>query len=838
MEQLTATRPGENIRRRSFLTDLWMDLRYALRTFGKAPVFVIFVVLTLALAIGANTTVFTVINTLLLNPLPVPNSSELVSVNVAKLGRTKASVPLQLSYADFKDIQSRTTVFRSLAAYSSPRGVTWQAEKSSQGLFLELVTGNYFPTLGLVPAKGRFFSPEEDGAPGAHPVAVMNYGTWRLHFGADPGIIGKTLRLNNVVLTIIGIAPQHFIGVNAVFGPDLWVPTAMAEQLFPTEMANVFTNRSKSFLQGIGRLRPGVTPAQARANLSQIAAGLAREYPETDQGRTATLLTLREVLFANNGALSGSVLSGSLGLLAVVGIVLLIACSNVANLLLARASDRRQEMAVRLAIGANRGRLLRQLLTESVVLGVLSGATGLLFAYTALHLLFRALPSGANFVVPKFDAIVFLFALVISLITGLLFGTLPAMKATDVPLAETLKEETRTMGRSRGKVTLANALLVGQVAFSFLLLVLAGLFLRSIGKAYTIDPGFQTQHLAIFMTSPGQAGYDKARAKAFYREVRERVSAMTGVQSLSWASDMPLWSRPAAALQIEGHQKRSQADTITSIVNTVDRDYFDAAGVVIDRGRPFTNIDQEHSAPVAIVNEKIAHDYWPGQDPIGKRIQLAGEQHSRQVVGVARNANYTNWAEPAQACLYIPLEQNYSDGMILYVRTKGAPRQVLTPIQHELHAIGPQVKIAVLTGPELVKDGLFFAQIGVALLSIFGILALGLASIGLYGILAYAVSQRKREIGLRMALGAGRFSVLRMIVAEGMSLVGIGVLIGFGGALTIARLLSRFLYGLSGGDPLSLLGAAIVLSFVALVACYLPARGASKVDPVVALHEV
>ena len=394
------------------------------------------------------------------------------------------------------------------------------------------------------------------------------------------------------------------------------------------------------------------------------------------------------------------------------------------------------------------------------------------------------------------------------------------------------------MGRSRGKVTLANALLVGQVAFSFLLLALAGVFLRSIGRAYTIDPGFQTAHLAIFMTSPGQAGYNKPRTKAFYREVREGVSRITGVETVSWASNMPLWARPAATLQIEGHPKRSRADTITTILNAVDRDYLETAGVLIDRGRPFTNLDQENSTPVAIVNEKIARDYWPGQNPIGKRIQLAGEQQFRQVIGIARNANYTNWAEPAQPCVYVPVEQKYSDGMILYVRTKDAPQQVLTPIQQELRAIGPQVKISVLTGPEIVKHGLFFAQAGVALLSVFGLLALSLASIGLYGILAYAVNLRKREIGLRMALGAGRSAVLRLIVAEGMSLVGAGVLIGLIGALLVAHLLSDFLYGVSGGDPLSIVGAAIVLSFVALVACYLPAHGASRVDPLVALREV
>lgn len=840
MKEVNAAKfpPAINSSSANFLRDGWRDLLYATRALRKAPIFITFVVLTLALAIGANTTVFTVINTLLLNPLPVPDSSELLSVNAAKVGtRAKTGAPLQLSYADFKDIQSRTTVFRSLAAYSSPRGVTWQIENSSQGLFAELVTGNYFSALGLRPVQGRFFLPEEDSSPGSHPVAVMNYATWQSRFGGHADVIGKTLQLNHVVLTVIGIAPEHFIGVSAIFGPDVWVPTAMAQQLFPTEMANVFTDRSKTLFHGIGRLRPGVTQAQAGASLSQIAANLARQYPATNEGRSAIVLSLRDVLFANNGAGSGSVLYGSIGLLVVVGVLLLIACSNVANLLLARAAARHQEMAVRLAIGASRARLLRQLLTESILLGAISGAVGLLFAYTALRLLFHVLPSGANFVTPRFDAMVFLFALIVSLITGLLFGTLPALRATDVPVAESLKEEARTMGRSRGKVTMANVLMVGQVALSFLLLALASLFLRSIGRAYTIDPGFQTAHLAIFMTSPGQAGYDKPRTTAFYRDVRESVSRIPGVESVSWASNMPLWERPTSTLKVEGHQKRSRADTITTIVNTVDRDYFSTAGVALDRGRPFTGVDQENSMPVAIVNEKIAHDYWPGQDPLGKRIQLSGEDHLRQVVGVARNSNYTNWAEPAQPCVYIPLKQKYSDGMILYVRSKARPQQVVSPIQQELRTIGPQVKTSVLTGPELIKDGLFFAQVGVALLSVFGFLALGLASIGLYGILAYAVGERKREIGLRMALGAGRWTVLRLIVREGMSLVGTGVVIGFISALLVGRFLRGLLYGVSGGDPLSTLTAAFVLLSVAFVACYLPARGASRLDPPVALRE-
>ncbi len=822
----------------SVLEDLWRDLRYALRTMRKSPMFVLFVVLTLALGIGANTTVFTVINTLILNPLPVQDSATLASVGAAKTGTAAhSSAPLPLSYADLKDYQARNGVFRSMAGYSAPRGVTLQTGRASKGMFSELVTGNYFSVLGISPATGRFFLPDEDSAPGTHPVAVMNYGTWQAQFGGAANIIGKTLQLNNVVFTVIGIAPPRFIGVNGVFGPDLWIPSAMTELLLPNEMQNAFTDRSKPIFLGIGRLKPGVTRSQAEANLATIAADLARAYPATNEGHTATVRPIRDALFASSTGSSTPILFASAGLLIVVGIVLLIACSNVANLLLARSAARQQEMAVRLAIGASRQRLVRQLLTESVFLGLLSGIAGVFIAYAGLHLLFGALPSAANFIAPKLDATVFVFALFISLATGFLFGTIPAFKASRTSVAETLKEEARTTGRGRKKVTLANALLVGQVAFSFLLLVTAALFLRSIGRAYNMDPGFQTAHLAVFMTNPGQIGYKKPQAKAFYRDAGDRVATLPGVQSISWASNLPLWARPVNGLQVEGHQKRSQADNISAIVKTVEPNYFETAGVAITSGREFTNIDRETSLPVAIVNEKMAHDYWPAGEALGKRIQLAGEKQMRQIVGIARTGNYTTWGEPPQLCVYVPLEQNYSDAMVLYVRTKGDPRQIMQPVQRELHAAAPQILVPARTGREIVDGGLFGPKMGVALLSVFGLLALALASIGLYGIMAYSVNQRKREIGLRMALGAARASVLRLILKQGMSLVVTGVLIGFVAAILVGSLLSRMLYGVSPSDPVSVAGSAVVLLAIALVACYLPARWASRVDPLVALRE-
>ena len=819
-----------------FVDDLGRDLRYATRAMRKNPIFVLFVVLTLALGIGANTTIFTIINTLILNPLPVKDSSRLAGVartEAKSTSKSKSSLPM--SYLDLRDYQARNQVFTSLAGYTSPRTLTLATGGGSQRIFGELVTGNYFSTLGLKPAIGRFFLPEEDSTPGGHAVAVMNYATWQGRFGGENDIIGKKLRLNNIVFTVIGVAPPRFLGVDLVFGPDLWIPAAMAEQLLPGEMAHALSDRTQAQFQAIGRLKPGVTPAQANANITTIASTLEREFPEADKGHTAAVRSIKDILYAD-----GSLLFGSVALLVVAGIVLLIACSNVANLLLARSAARQQEIAIRLAMGANRGRLMRQLLTESVSLGFISGIAGAAIGYAALQLLWSFLPADVSFnlIRPKLDGTVFVFTAAVSLLAGLLFGMVPALRASRASVAEALKEEARTVGRSRKKITLANTLLTGQVAFSCLSLIMAALFLRSIQRAYEIDPGFQTKHLAVVLTNPGQAGYGQPQTKAFYRDVRERVSRLPGVKSASWSLNLPFWGRLASGVQIEGREQRSQADVITTVLNTVDLNYFETIGIPIDKGREFTRIDQENSTPVAIVNEKMAHDFWPRGEALGKRIQLPGEKTMRQIVGIARTANYSTLGEPPQRCIYVPLEQSYFDAMILYVRSKGDPQQVLVPVQREMRAAGPQVVANdIRTGQKIVNDALFAARIGVGLLSVLGLLALGLASIGLYGIMAYSVSQRKREIGVRMALGAARENVLRLILRQGMSLVFAGVVIGLIVALVVGRFLSRMLYGVSAGDPISIAGAAGVLLIVALLACYLPARRASRVDPLVALRE-
>ncbi len=827
--------PGGN-----FFEDLSRDVRYAARTMRKNPLFVLFVVATLALGIGANTTIFSVINTLILNPLPVPQSSKLFALSGSETKATaKSSAALPLSYLNLRDFGARNESFESLAGYTAPSVLTRQAQGGSQRMFGEFVTGNYFSTLGLQPVRGRFFLADEDSQTGAHPVAVMSYAAWQAHFGGANDIVGKTLHLNNLVFTVIGVAPPRFIGVSAVFGPDVWIPAAMIEQTLPGEMPDALRNRGKAVFQGVARLKSGVTAAQAQANITTIASALVREYPEVNEGRGARVQPVSDVLLGDNGS-SGFGRTPLLLLLAVAGIVLLIACSNVANLLLSRSAAREREIAIRLAVGASRERLLRQLLTESIFLGLLSGVGGAAVGYFGALLLwsFRPAEVSSNLIAPNLNATVFVFAFGISVASGFVFGVAPALRASRSAMAETLKEETRSTGRGRRRVTFSNVLIVGQVAFSFLSLVMAALFLRSIDRAYQIDPGFETKKLALFMTNPGQAGYTKPQIEAFYKDVRERVAALPGIASVSWSANLPLWGRLASGLKIEGRTQRSKADIITSVMNTVDVNYFETARVPIIEGHGFTAVDRADSTPVAVVNQKAARDYWPGQSALGKRIQLPGEKNFRQIVGIARTANYSSLGEPAQPCVYVPLAQNFSDAMTLYVRSKGDPQGILLSVQQTVRTLAPRISVDdVRTGAKILDQGLFGARIAVALLAVFGLLALGLASIGLYGIMAYSVMRRRREIGLRMALGAAESSVLRLILKQGMSLVLAGVALGLGAALLIGRLLARMLFGIGASDPVSVLSAAAVLLVVALFACYLPARSASRVDPMIALHE-
>jgi predicted permease len=820
------------------LTDLWQDLRYAARMLQKTPGFTAVAVFTLALGIGANAAVFTIINTLLLNPLPVEKSSELVAISTTHAKLTTQPGELQLmSFLNVKDFRDRTHSFSSLAAHSNPMAITMTNAAEPHRIFVEVVTANYFDTLGLHPFKGRFFLSSEDTTPGAAPVVVLGYAAWQGRFAGASDILGRTIKLNNTPFTIIGIGPKGFKGLYAVFGPDVWVPSMMAEQILPAQQGNALSDRAIPLFTGIGRLRPGLTLAQARAELNIVASSLEKEFPDTDQGQTVALRPLSEAAY---GPERQSLLFGSTLLMAIVGLVLLIACSNVANLLLSRAAVRRQEIAVRMALGAGRVRLIRQMLTESVLLGLLGGVLGFLLGYAGCQFLwsFRPAEFALNFAELRVNASVFGFAMAVSVLTGLLFGIVPALRTSRTSVSEVLKEETRAVGRSRNRISLANTLLAGQVAISLVLLVVAALVLRSIQREYTIDPGFETNHLALFMLYPGQAGYDRTRTEQFYKQARDRIGRVPGISSLSWASNLPLWGRKETGVVIEGQERRKKSEAISAVVNIVDLNYFSAVGIPFVLGRDFTQDDHDISTPIAIINDTMAAKYWPNQDPLGKRLHLPRGKDFLEIVGVVKTANYQTLGEAPQSGIYIPLRQNYSDAMILYVRTERDPSATLAAVQGEIRTLDPGLPVEdIRTGTKIIDQALWGAKIGVGLLGVFGLLALGLASVGLYGIMAYSVNQRRREIGVRMALGASEGSVSWLVLRQGMTVVLSGVALGVGLAVLLGRALSHFLYGVTGSDLLSLGAASVVLLGVAFVACYLPARSASRVDPLVALHE-
>jgi len=822
----------------SLFEDLWRDVRYAGRMLRKSPGFTVVAVLTLALGIGANTAVFTILNTFLFNPVPVVDAASLAAINTTQSKASKEQTVLRpVSFLNLRNYQNQSHVFSSLAGYSELLSLTMQDGSESQRVFGQLVTENYFDTLGLKPALGRFFTPDEDATPGARPVAVIGYSAWRIRFGGAADILGKSIELNNHPFVIVGVVQKGFKGITAIFGPDMWIPSMMAAELLPPPQQKALEDRAVLAFTGVGRLKPGGSLPQAQADLRAIAAALENEYPSANEGQTVTLQPLAEAALGTQGP---GLKIGSMMLMAVVGLVLLLACSNVANLLLARASARRQEIAVRMALGAGRRRLVRQLLTESVMLGFLGGICGFFAGFAGCQVLWSFKPAEypANFADLRLNWNVFVFSLIISIVTGLIFGILPALRTSRTPVAETLKEDARTAGRSLRRIGLANALLAGQVAVSLTLLVVSALFLRSVEYQYTIDPGFQTKHLAAFMLYPGQQGYDRQRIEQYFKEVRERLDRLPGVSSASWASNLPFWAQAQSGVTIEGQEQRKKSEAISTVVNTIELGFFETMNIPLLEGRTFTEDDRAEAEPVVIVNDNMAARYWPNQNAIGQRIQLPNEKSFRRIVGIVKTTDYGSLGEPPQACVYLPFRQKYTDSMVLYVKTQGEPEQMFSTLQSELRNIDAALLIEdVRTGNKLIAQALWGTKIGVSLLGVFGLLALGLASVGLYGLLAYNVNQRRREIGVRMAMGAGQARVLQLIIREGMTLVIGGVCIGLVMSLALGRMISRFLYGVSSYDAVSLVGATAVLLVVSAVACYLPARNASRVDPIIALRQ-
>ncbi len=814
---------------------LGQDVRYSFRTLVKNPGFASVAVISLALGIGANTTIFTLINAVFLNPLPVERPSELLAVLTVDAHNPGVWT---MSYPNYRDVRDENAVFNGLAAYSFPNPASMSARGDEpEPIFLEFVTGNYFDVLGIEPALGRFFLPEEDETPGSHPVVVLGHGFWRRRFGGDPKVLGSTIGLNGRPLTVVGVAPEGFKGLTVVFGPDLWVPTMMQEQLAQARFRNFFNDRRALFFNVFGRLRAGESREQATANVKAIAQALEREYPEPNRGRSAKTLPLTEAtLFP--GMREGMVLGGAV-LMIIVGLVLLIACSNVANLMLAKAVARQKEIAIRLSIGASRSRLIRQLLTESTLLSILGGLVGLVVAILGRDFIWSFRPAflANNILELTLDARVFAFALLISLVTGLLFGLVPALSASRFSVVDSLKQDSRTAGPAHRRVNLRNALVVVQVSLSIVSLIAAGLFLRGSTRAHQLDTGFETRRLGVMIVNPGQAGYDQARAEQFYDDVLARVRSLPGLRSASWASNLPLFGGFRRSIFPEGLENPEEKEGVLVQTNVVEVGFFETFDVALLKGRAFSPADRKETIPVAVINEKMAEQFWPGESALGKRFRMYGNDFYQEVIGIVETTKIGTLGEDPQPCAYLPLEQNYSDAMTLYLLTEGDPAPLMAASQREVRAMDPLVPILnPMTVGEVIDQSLFASKLAAGLLGVMGIIALALASIGLYGVLAFRVTQRFQEIGLRMALGARGADVLWMVLESALSLVAVGLGIGLVVAFAVSRAVVSLLYGISPSDPATFLGVTLVLAAVALLASSIPALRASRVDPLVALR--
>ncbi|HZE69973.1 MAG TPA: ABC transporter permease [Pyrinomonadaceae bacterium] len=811
------------------MESLLKDIRYGLRMIAKNPGFTLLAVLALALGICANTTIFSFINALLLRPLVgVKEPERLVAVYTSDYssGLYGAS-----SYPDYLDFRNQADAFVGLAAYEETvLNLTGGAEAERlRGVF---ATGNFFEVLGVTAQMGRTLQPSDDSA-GSQPVVISN-GLWQRRFNSDPAIVGQTLKLNGRGYTIVGLTPANFRGLRLGTPPDFWL--AMNDESGLTS-----DKRGSRGLELVGRLKPDVSVAQAQAQLTTIAARLAQTYPESNMGtldrpyEPRPMTVIREARIEPRAQVS--VWRVSLLLFAVVGLVLLIACANVANLLLARASVRRREIATRMALGARRSRLVRQLLTESLLLAILGGTVGLIVTiWTAGSLPNFFPPTEASGLDLSLDLRVLMFTVGVVLATAVLFGLAPALKATRPDLVASLKDDAGSDSRRR-RLSLRDALVISQLALSLVVLIGGALFVRSLRHALEFDPGFASQNLLLASMETRGASLNKEQGQVFYHDVLERVGGLPGVRAVSLTRVIPIsGGGQRRGVELEGYQPQPNEDTELN-TNVVGFDYFNTMGIPITQGRDFNVQDREGGPGVVIVNDELARRYFQGQSAVGRRLRFGSNRPYLEIVGIARSAKYRKLREQPLPFVYIPLAQEYQAGMTLVVRAEGDPVSLPPALRNEIRALNKDVPVfAIQTMTEHIGAQLAADRMIAVLLSIFGGAALLLAAIGIYGVIGYSVAQRRHEIGIRIALGAEQRDILKLIVMQGLMLVLIGTALGLGLALALTRVLKTLLFGVSATDPLTFSVIALLLIAVALLACYLPARRATKVDPLVALR--
>ncbi len=811
----------------------WLqDARYSLRLLRKSPMFTATATLSLAIGIGANATIFSIASALLLRPLPgLAEPDRLVDI-----GRTDTSTRFDTtSYPNYKDIRSRMTTVQDLYAYEiEPTPMSLSENGNAERIYGGVVSANYFTALGMRPELGRLLRDEDDAVVGGSPVAVISHALWQRRFAGDPAIVGRSITLNGSAFTVVGVTPPGFQG-STVMRHELWVPISMLTQAIPRMRQTMFTSRGASWLFMGGRLKPGVTVAQANAEAHAIGAALAEEFPRENQGKSLTV--------AAAAAVPGqvSIIAGFLGLLmTIVGLVLLIACVNVAGMLLARAAGRRREIAVRLAIGAGRRRLIRQLMTETAVLFAGGCAIGLLLNVWLTKLVLLPIP---QLPVPialdiTMDWRVVSFALAVSFVAALLSGLAPALQASGADLVPALKADGLDGGRSR--LRLRNVFVVGQVAMSLVLIVAAGLFLRALHRASTVDPGFDQASVDVVSLDLSLGGYSGANGNTLVRDLIARTSQLPGVQAASATVDLPLdgGRMGLGGYRVAGVTPPNGRKWFGADWNVVAPGFFATLRLPLARGREFTESDTPDSLPVAIVNEALARQFWPDGDALGRQLEVEGDSEPRHltIVGVSTDARLVSLSGDAEPYIYVPLAQYPMSKVHLVVRTSGASS--LPAVRGLVREMAPTLPvIQAMPLSEITAIGLVPQRIAATVAGSLGIVGLLLAAIGIYGVTSYAVSRRTREIGIRIALGANTSTVLSLILRQGLVLAAIGVAIGVAMAAAGSQVLGSLLFGIPGLDPVTFGAACVLFAAVTLVATYIPARRATNVDPMIALRD-
>ena len=809
----------------NIFSDIGQDVRYALRMLAKNPAFTVIAVVALALGIGANTAIFSVVNAVLLRPLPFKHPEQLVMLweNAAHLGFPKDTP----SPANFLDWQKQAQSFTGMAAMVE-RSFNLTGVGEPERLEGRRISASLFDLLGVPALLGRTFVADDD-RPGSH-VVLLSHSLWQRRFGSDPGVIGRALTLNGESYTVVGVMPRFVqLPGYATRSDQLWVPVA-----FPQEEGS---QRGNHFLEVIARVKPGITLKQAQAEMETIAARLAQHYPVYNTRRGAVVVPLHEQVV-------GDIRPALLVLLGAVGFVLLIACANVANLLLARAAVRQKEIALRLALGASRSRLTRQFLTESVLLAMFGAGFGLLLAFAGIRTLRTFIPSSISQIQAiSIDSTVLIFTALVAVLTGIAFGLAPAIHGSHLNLNDTLKESARDSAGGVKGHRARGLLVIGEVAISFVLLIGAGLLINSFLHLRKLDPGFRADHLLTMKLDLSEVKYpDRDRRAVFFDDVIGRVRALPGVQSAAVANNLPLtYNGDSMTISVEGLPDPPPDQQPDVIYRVIGPDYFAAMRIPIIRGRDFTDQDKGDSKDVVVISEKTAQHFWPGQDPIGKRLKPGSSTSNtpwREVIGIVKDVRQNDLIAPPKMQMYLNYRQLKNiPANALVVRTNIDPMSLAGSVRNAIWSVDKDQAVADIdTMDHIVAEAVARQRFSMFLLGFFAVVALVLASVGVYGVMSYSVAQRTREIGIRMALGARRTDVLQMTVKAGLKLVGAGMLLGVAAAFVLTRVMATLLYGISATDPITFAGISLVLLAVAIFASYVPALRATKVDPIVALR--